>query len=103
MQISVFLSVAVVVVNHKGGDVGAARLASGNLVNVLDGEAANAVGFDRAFAFVEINNVLVVQGFNDRAFLGAQEGNQVVFGNEVVHSVFLVTGKDKRGKGESQD
>ena len=91
MKVSIFLSIAVVVVNHKSGDVGAARFASCNLVNVLDGEAANAVGFDRAFALVEINNVFVVQGFNDRAFLGAKEGNQVVFGDEFVHIVYLVT------------
>ena len=44
MKVSILLSIAVVVVNHKGGHVGAARFASRNLVNVLDGEAANAVG-----------------------------------------------------------
>ncbi len=103
MQISVFNSIAVIMVNHKGGHIGAARLASVDRFNVLDGEAANAVGFDLAVAFVEINNMFVVQGFNDRAFLGAKEGDEVVFGDEVVHGVFLVTGKDKRGKGESQD
>ena len=92
MKVAILLGIAVVVVNHKSGDIGSASFASGNLVNVLDGEAANAVGFDLAVAFVEINNVFVVQGFNDRAFLGAKEGNQVVFGDEVVHSVFLVTG-----------
>lgn len=97
MKVAILLGIAVIMVNHKGGNVGAARLASVDRFNVLDGEAANAVGFDLAVALVEVNNVFVVQSFNDRAFLGAQEGNQVVFSDEVVHSVFLVTGKDKRG------
>lgn len=92
VQVAILFSVAVVVVNHKGGDIGAASFARGNLVNVLDGEIAHAVCFDLAFALVEVNNVLVVQGFNDRAFIGAKEGDYVVFGNEVVHSVCLVTG-----------
>lgn len=92
VKISKLLSIAVVVVNHKGGDIGAASLARGNLVNVLDGEIAHAVCFDLAFALVEVNNVLVVQGFDDRAFIGAKEGDKIVFGDEVVHGVCLVTG-----------
>lgn len=92
MKVAILLFVVVVVVNHKGGDVGSASLASRHFVNVLDGEAANAVGFDLAFALVEINDMLAVESFDDRAFIGAKEGDEVVFGDEVVHSVCLVTG-----------
>lgn len=92
VKISKLLSIAVVVVNHKGGDIGAASLARGNLVNVLDGEIAHAVCFDLAFALIEVNNMLVVQGFDDRAFIGAKKGDQVFFGDEVFHGVCLVTG-----------
>ena len=62
-------------VNHKRGHVSASALASANLVNVLNSEAANAVGFDFARAFVEINNVFAVASFNDFVLFGAKQVN----------------------------
>lgn len=74
---------------HK---VSAASFARADIFNVLDGETAHAVAFDGGIALVEINNVFVVEGFNDRFFLGAKKGDEVVFGDWVVHSVGLCHG-----------
>ena len=88
-------------VNHKRGHVSASALASANLVNVLDSEAANAVGFDFARAFVEINNVFAVKGFNDFRLFVAEKGNKVVFSEEFFHGVcFLGYGRRYARRGE---
>lgn len=92
VKIAILFSIVVVMVNHFGGDVGSASFASSNMLNVFDGEAAHSVAFDFAVSVVEINNVFVVEGFNDRFFLGAKKGDEVVFGDEVVHSVGLCHG-----------
>ncbi len=101
VKISVFLFVVVVVVNDKGGDVGAARFARSNVFNVLDGEIAHAVGFDLAFSLVEVNDIFAVEGFNDCFLFGAEKSDEVFFGDEVFHSVmFLLRVKDKRERRE---
>lgn len=87
VKIAILFSIVVVVINHFGGDVGSASFASSNVLNVFDGETAHAVAFDFAVSVVEINNVFIVEGFNDRFLFGAKKGDEVVFGDEVVHSL----------------
>jgi len=92
VKVAILLFVVVVVVNHKGGDVSAASLASRHFVNVLHGEAANAVGFDLAFALVEINDMLAVESFDYFRLLVAKEIDQVFFSEEFVHGVCFCYG-----------
>jgi hypothetical protein len=101
VKVTILLFVVVVVVNHKGGDVGSATFASRHFVNVLDGEAANAVGFDLAFALVEINDMLAVESFDYFRLLVAKEIDQVFFSEEFVHGVCFCYGlkiSEKREK-----
>ena len=85
MQISVFQFAAVVQIFHKGGDIGAASFASVHTFNVLDGETANTIVFDAGISLVQVNNVFIVQGFNDSFFFRTKKGDEIVFGDEVVH------------------
>ena len=90
---TIFFRVVVVVVNHLSSDVSAASFASVHAFNVLDGETAHAVGFDAGTSFVKVNDMLVVESFNDRFFLGAEKGDEVVFGDEVFHGVIWLGDK----------
>ena len=92
MKRTILFSIIVVMVNDLGRDVSAASFASVHAFNVLDGETAHAVAFDGGIALVEVNNMFVVQGFNDRFFLGAKKSDEIVFGDEVVHGVSLCHG-----------
>lgn len=89
---AILFSIVVVMVNDLGRDVSAASFASVHALNVLDGETAHAVAFDGGIALVKVNNMFVVQGFNDCFLLGAKEGDEIVFGDEVVHGVSLCHG-----------
>lgn len=84
--------IIVVMIFHFCHKVSAASFARADIFNVLNGETAHAVTLDGGIAFVEINNMFVVESFNDRFFLGAEKGDEVVFGDEVFHGVGLCHG-----------
>ncbi len=78
-------SITVIVVNHKGGNIGAAILGDAATFNVAHREGAHPVGLDGAAALVQINEVLAVQSFDDFVLLGTKEGDQVGFSEHLFH------------------
>jgi hypothetical protein len=92
VKVSILDFAVIVQVLDLGRDECSASFASSNVFDVQNLEVSHAVGFDFAFSFVQINDIFAVQGFNDCFFLGTKKGDEVFFGDEVFHSVVLVTG-----------